>query len=230
MASTMTPYFGIVVSLIAYGIGTLLFKHSKGFFLFTPLFVAMVLGIVFLKVGNFTFEEYNTGGKMISFFLEPATIAFAIPLYKQVDKLKKYWWQILSAIVVGSICSVIVVFIVAKAIGLDTAVMNSMLPQAATTAIALAISEMIGGMSAITSFAVIFNAVIVYALGALFLETFRVKHPIAKGLALGTAGHALGVAVGIVMGEVEAAMASIAVTVVGVVTVVVIPMFMPFIG
>lgn len=130
MASTMTPYFGIVVSLIAYGIGTLLFKHSKGFFLFTPLFVAMVLGIVFLKVGNFTFEEYNTGGKMISFFLEPATIAFAIPLYKQVDKLKKYWWQILSAIVVGSICSVVVVFIVAKAIGLDTAVMNSMLPQA----------------------------------------------------------------------------------------------------
>ena len=104
---------------------------------------------------------------------------------------------------VGSICSVIVVFIVAKAIGLDTAVMNSMLPQAAT-AIALPISESIGGIPAITSFAVIFNAVIVYALGALFLKTFRVKHPIAKGLALGTAGHALGVAVGIEMGEVEA--------------------------
>lgn len=104
MASTMTPYFGIVVSLIAYGIGTLLFKHSKGFFLFTPLFVAMVLGIVFLKVGNFTFEEYNTGGKMISFFLEPATIAFAIPLYKQVDKLKNIggkfyrlsWWDLFA--------------------------------------------------------------------------------------------------------------------------------------
>ena len=74
----------------------------------------------------------------------------------------------------------------------------------ATTAIALPISESIGGIPAITSFAVIFNAVIVYALGALFLKTFRVKHPIAKGLALGTAGHALGVAVGIEMGEVEA--------------------------
>ena len=71
--------------------------------------------------------------------------------------------------------------------------------------IALPISESIGGIPAITSFAVIFNAVIVYALGALFLKTFRVKHPIAKGLALGTAGHALGVAVGIEMGEVEAA-------------------------
>ena len=78
---------------------------------------------------------------------------------------------------VGSICSVIVVFIVAKAIGLDTAVMNA---TRATTAIALPISESIGGIPAITSFAVIFNAVIVYALGALFLKTFRVKHPIAK--------------------------------------------------
>ncbi|WP_412761608.1 LrgB family protein, partial [Priestia megaterium] len=76
----MNPYFGIVVSLAAYGIGTYLFKKSKGFFLFTPLFVAMVLGIAFLKIGHFSYEEYSSGGKIISFFLEPATIAFAIPL------------------------------------------------------------------------------------------------------------------------------------------------------
>lgn len=230
MESTMTPYFGIVVSLVAYGIGTFLFKRSKGFFLFTPLFVAMVLGIAFLKIGNFTFADYNNGGKMIGFFLEPATIAFAIPLYKQVGTLKKYWWQILSAIVVGSIGAVVVVFILAKLVGLDTTIMSSMLPLAATTAIALPVSESINGIPAITSFAVIFSAVIVYALGALFLKTFRVKNPIAKGLALGTAGHALGVGVGIEMGEVEAAMASIAITVVGVVTVVVVPMFMPLIS
>jgi len=225
-----TPYFGIVVSLLAYGIGTWLFKYTKGFFLFTPLFVAMILGIVFLKAGGVSYEQYNNGGKIISFFLEPATIAFAIPLYKQADKLKKYWWQILASIVVGSVCSVGIVYVISKGIHLDTAVMNSMLPQAATTAIALPLSEGIGGIPAITSFAVIFNAVIVYALGALFLKTFRVKNPIARGLALGTSGHALGVAVGMEMGEVEAAMASIAVVVVGVVTVVVIPLFMQLMG
>lgn len=87
MESTMSPYFGIVVSLAAFGIGTFLFKKTKGFFLFTPLFVAMVLGIAFLKIGGFSYADYNNGGEIIKFFLEPATIAFAIPLYKQRDKL-----------------------------------------------------------------------------------------------------------------------------------------------
>nr|WGD89736.1 antiholin-like protein LrgB [Bacillus subtilis] len=231
MESTMSPYFGIVVSLAAFGIGTFLFKKTKGFFLFTPLFVAMVLGIAFLKIGGFSYADYNNGGEIIKFFLEPATIAFAIPLYKQRDKLKKYWWQIIVSIIAGSICSVTIVYLLAKGIHLDSVlVMKSMLPQAATTAIALPLSKGIGGISDITAFAVIFNAVIVYALGALFLKVFKVKNPISKGLALGTSGHALGVAVGIEMGEVEAAMASIAVVVVGVVTVLVIPVFVQLIG
>ncbi|WP_105981137.1 antiholin-like protein LrgB [Bacillus paralicheniformis] len=226
----MTPYFGIVVSLAAFGIGIFLFKKSNGFFLFTPLFVAMILGIAFLKIGGFSYEDYKSGGDIIKFFLEPATIAFAIPLYKQVESLKKYWLQILGAIIAGSVCSVAVVYLIANALHLDGAVMKSMLPQAATTAIALPLSKGIGGIQDITAFAVIFNAVIVYALGALFLKIFKVQHPIAKGLALGTSGHALGVAVGIEMGEVEAAMASIAVVVVGVVTVFVVPLCVQMIG
>ncbi|MCU4669531.1 antiholin-like protein LrgB [Bacillus paralicheniformis] len=226
----MTPYFGIVVSLAAFGIGTFLFKKSNGFFLFTPLFVAMILGIAFLKIGGFSYEDYKSGGDIIKFFLEPATIAFAIPLYKQVESLKKYWLQILGAIIAGSVCSVAVVYLIANALHLDGAVMKSMLPQAATTAIALPLSKGIGGIQDITAFAVIFNAVIVYALGALFLKIFKVQHPIAKGLALGTSGHALGVAVGIEMGEIEAAMASIAVVVVGVVTVFVVPLCVQMIG
>lgn len=136
----------------------------------------------------------------------------------------------MASIIAGSICSVTIVYLLAKGIHLDSAVMKSMLPQAATTAIALPLSKGIGGISDITAFAVIFNAVIVYALGALFLKVFKVKNPISKGLALGTSGHALGVAVGIEMGEVEAAMASIAVVVVGVVTVLVIPVFVQLIG
>lgn len=102
MESTMSPYFGIVVSLAAFGIGTFLFKKTKGFFLFTPLFVAMVLGIAFLKIGGFSYADYNNGGEIIKFFLEPATIAFAIPLYKQRDKLKstggKSWPPLLPAL------------------------------------------------------------------------------------------------------------------------------------
>jgi len=223
--STMTPYFGILVSLISYGIGMILFKKSKGFFLFTPLFMSMVLGILFLKLGHFSYADYNNGGKIINFFLEPATIAFAIPLYKQADKLKKYWKQILASITVGSIFSVAIVYTIATLLGLDSAVMKSLLPEASTTAIALPLAQGIGGIPAITSFAVILNAVIVYAVGTKFLKIFKVKNPISKGLALGTSGHALGAARSLELGEVEGAMASIAVVVVGVITVVVVPIF-----
>jgi holin-like protein LrgB len=221
----MTPYFGIIVSIVAYGIGMILFKKTKGFFLFTPLFVSMVLGILFLKLAHFSYADYNNGGKIINFFLDPATVAFAIPLYKQADKLKKYWKQIMASIVVGSVFSVVIVFIISKGLGLNAAVMKSMLPEAATTAIALPLSKGIGGIDTITSFAVILNAVIVYAVGTTFLKIFKVKNPISRGLALGTSGHALGAARSMELGEVEGAMASIAVVVVGVITVVVVPIF-----
>lgn len=87
----MNAYIGIIISLVVFEIGVFLFKKSKNFFLFTPLFVAMVLGVIVLKVTGISYEQYNEGGKYISFFLEPATVAFAIPLYKKRDVLKKYW-------------------------------------------------------------------------------------------------------------------------------------------
>ena len=226
----MNPYVGIIISLAVFGIGTWLFKKSKGFFLFTPLFVAMILGVVVLKVTGISYEQYNEGGKYISFFLEPATVAFAIPLYKKRDVLKKYWLEILTALTIGSFGSLVAVYFAGKVIGMDNHLVASILPQAATTAIAVPISQTVGGIASITAFNVIFNGVLTYALGRIALKWFKINNPIAKGLALGAAGHALGVAVGIEMGETEAAMASISVVVVGVVTVLVVPFFATVIG
>ncbi|EJM6270583.1 antiholin-like protein LrgB [Enterococcus faecalis] len=226
----MNPYVGIIISLAVFGIGTWLFKKSKGFFLFTPLFVAMILGVVVLKVTGISYEQYNEGGKYISFFLEPATVAFAIPLYKKRDVLKKYWLEILTALTIGSFGSLVAVYFEGKVIGMDNHLVASILPQAATTAIAVPISQTVGGIASITAFTVIFNGVLTYALGRIALKWFKINNPIAKGLALGAAGHALGVAVGMEMGETEAAMASISVVVVGVVTVLVVPFFATVIG
>lgn len=226
----MTPYVGIMISLVAFGIGTLLFKKTNGFFLFTPLFVAMVLGVIFLKATGISYADYSKGGSIIAFFLEPATIAFAIPLYKKRDVLKKYWLEILTAITIGSLGSVAAVYIVARLIKMDPAVMASLFPQAATTAIAVPLSQSIGGIASITAFSVIFNGVIVYALGKLILQVFKIENPVARGLALGAGGHALGVAVGMEIGETEAAMASISVVIVGVITVVVVPIIAPIVG
>ena len=226
----MNAYIGIIISLVVFEIGVFLLKKSKNFFLFTPLFVAMVLGVIVLKVTGISYEQYNEGGKYISFFLEPATVAFAIPLYKKRDVLKKYWFEIVLALKIGSIGSLFSVIVVGKLIHMHPAIIASILPQAATTAIAVPISESIGGVASITAFTVIFNGVLTYALGKMALRYFRIKDEIAQGLSLGAAGHALGVAVSMELGETETAMASIAVVIVGLVTVVVVPIFAPFIG
>lgn len=226
----MNAYIGIIISLVVFEIGVFLFKKSKNFFLFTPLFVAMVLGGIVLKVTGISYEQYNEGGKYISFFLEPATVAFAIPLYKKRDVLKKYWFEIVLALTIGSIGSLFSVIVVGKLIHMHPAIIASILPQASTTAIAVPISESIGGVASITAFTVIFNGVLTYALGKMALRYFRIKDEIAQGLSLGAAGHALGVAVSMELGETETAMASIAVVIVGLVTVVVVPIFAPFIG
>ena len=226
----MNSYIGIIISLVVFEIGVFLFKKSKNFFLFTPLFVAMVLGVIVLKVTGISYEQYNEGGEYISFFLEPATVAFAIPLYKKREVLKKYWFEIVLALTIGSIGSLFSVIVVGKLIHMHPAIIASILPQAATTAIAVPISESIGGVASITAFTVIFNGVLTYALGKMALRYFKIKDEIAQGLSLGAAGHALGVAVSMELGETETAMASIAVVIVGLVTVVVVPIFAPFIG
>lgn len=226
----MNAYVGITICLVAFWFGTWLFKKSGNFFLFSPLFVAMILGVIILKVTNISFEDFNEGGKHILFFLEPATVAFAIPLYKKREVLFKYPIQILFGIIFGTVVSAISVVMAAVAVNMTSQLTASLLPLGATTAIAVPVADSIGGIGSIAAFTVIFNGIIVYALGDLILKTFKTNDPIAKGLALGAAGHALGVAVAMKIGDTEAAMASISVVVVGIVTSLLIPMVASFAG
>lgn len=218
-----TPYFGILVSLIPFVIAQYFYKKTNGFFLLAPLFVAMVAGIIFLKVTGISYENYKIGGDIINFFLEPATISFAIPLYKKRDVLKKYWLQIFGGIAIGTLIALILIYLVAIVFQLGNQIGASMLPQAATTAIALPVSQGIGGVKELTSLAVILNAVVISALGTKIVKWFKISNPIARGLALGTSGHTLGVASAKELGETEESMGSIAVVIVGVIIVAIVP-------
>ncbi|HFE0797320.1 TPA: LrgB family protein [Streptococcus agalactiae] len=227
-----TPIFGICFSLILYTIGQHLFKKSKGFFLLQPLFFAMVSGIVILwlmskglgtDVKTFYTQAYKPGGDLIFWFLNPATIAFAVPLYKKNDVVKKYWVEILSSLVIGMIVSLMLIVAISKMVGLSQVGIASMLPQAATTAI--------GGNTAVTAMACILNAVIIYALGKKLVSFFHLNDSkIGAGLGLGTSGHTVGAAFALELGELQGAMAAIAVVVIGLVVDLVIPIFSHLIG
>lgn len=222
-----TPYFGILVSLIPFVIATYFYKKTNDFFLLAPLFVSMVAGIAFLKLTGISYENYKIGGDIINFFLEPATICFAIPLYRKREVLKKYWLQIFGGIAVGTIIALLLIYLVAITFQFGNQIIASMLPQAATTAIALPVSDGIGGVKELTSLAVILNAVVISALGAKIVKLFKISNPIARGLALGTSGHTLGVAAAKELGETEESMGSIAVVIVGVIVVAVVPILAP---
>ncbi|WP_273451616.1 antiholin-like protein LrgB [Streptococcus ferus] len=235
-----TPIFGIFFSLILYTIGQYAFKKSKGFFLLQPLFFAMVAGIIILwlmalimktPVQTLYTQAYKPGGDLIFWFLNPATIAFAVPLYKKNDVIKKYWREIISSLIIGMIVSLTTIVAISKFVGLSTASTASMLPQAATTAIALPIAKSIGGNTAVTAMACILNAVIIYALGKKLVTFFHLdKSDIGVGLGLGTSGHTVGAAFALELGELQGAMAAIAVVVIGLVVDLVIPIFSYIIG
>lgn len=226
-------FFGMILSLSVYLIGQWLFKKTNGLFIFQPLFVAMILGIfliwLFAKwyhmpTAAFYNKVYLPGGKIIFWFLNPATIAFAIPLYRRNDIVKKYAIEILLSLFIGIIISFILMFYVAKLFGLSTTAVASMLPQAATTAIALPISTAIGGSAALTAMACILNAVIIYALGDQLIRWFKLsKDPVGLGLGLGTAGHTVGSAKALEYGSIEGSMAAIAVVIISVVVDIVVP-------
>lgn len=187
----------------------------------------MVAGIAFLKLTGISYENYKIGGDIINFFLEPATICFAIPLYRKREVLKRYWLQIFGGIAVGTIIALLLIYLVAITFQFGNQIIASMLPQAATTAIALPVSDGIGGVKELTSLAVILNAVVISALGAKIVKLFKISNPIARGLALGTSGHTLGVAAAKELGETEESMGSIAVVIVGVIVVAVVPILAP---
>lgn len=234
-----TPVFGISLSIFVYLIGIWLFKITNGFFLFQPLFVGMVLGIFSLWLMAKTFSidvawlyrhAYKPGGDILFWFLTPATIAFAVPLYKRNNIIKQFWLEIGLSLTIGLVIALFGIYWVCKLFGLSDAGIASLLPQAATTAIAMPIAEAIGGNSAITAMACIVNAVIIYALANFLLKAFRLTEPISQGLSLGSAGHAVGSAKALQLGSVTGSMASVAFVLISIVVDLIVPVFTNLMG
>lgn len=212
-------YFGVLITFATYGVGMLLRKRVR-LGLFHPLVTAVVLIIAFLKGMRMDYAVYEEGARYISYLLTPATICFAVPLYEQFSLLKKNYKAVLAGIcagVVTSLCSVLALAVIFR---LDYASYVTFLPKSITTAIGMVVSKELGGHAAITVAAIVVTGV----LGNIFAEGicrwFRIEESIAKGVALGTASHAMGTAKAMEMGEAEGAMSSLSVVVAGILTVV----------
>lgn len=218
---------GVVISLLAYGFGSFLKKKTK-LGIFNPLLVSIILVILFLLTFHIDYDSYNQSARYLSYLLTPATVALAIPLYRQMNLLKKNMKAILISVLSGVLTSMGSILVMAAAFGLTHEQYVTLLPKSITTAIGMGVSEELGGNITISVAVIIVTGV----LGNIVLEPvcklFRIKNPISKGLAAGTASHAIGTAKAMELGEIEGAMSSLAIVVSGLITVIGASLFAMF--
>lgn len=215
-------YFGMAVSVGSY-LATSWLKKKTGWAILNPLLISSLMVLAVLSIFRIDYQVYNNGAKYLSYLLTPATVCLAIPLYKQLELLKQYFPAVIGAICAGVAASAVSVFFMVKVMGLGHEHYVTLLPKSITTAIGMGVSEEAGGIVTLTVIAIIITGV----LGSVVSETvfclMGIRHPVAKGLALGTSAHAVGTSKALELGEVEGAMSSLSIAVAGLMTVILVP-------
>lgn len=209
---------GVVISLLTYEAGVLLKKKFK-LAVFNPLLIAIMLTMAVLVIGNIEYEVYYKGAKYLSYLLTPATVCLAIPLYQKLELLKKNFLAVIAGILAGVLSSMGSILAMAALFGLSHEEYVTLLPKSITTAIGMGVSEELGGYVTISVAVIIITGVLGNMSAEFICRVFRIQSGISKGLAIGTASHAIGTAKAMEMGETEGAMSGLAIVAAGICTV-----------
>lgn len=212
-----SPIAAIFMSIMFYLFGVWLFKKTKLGFIH-PLPVAIILVVIVLALFDVNYDLYNNGGKIITAFLGPATVCLAIPLYKNIKKLKENIIPILISTFVGSFASVMSVILMGYAFRLNKEIIISLLPRSVTAPIGMAISEQLNGLISITMLAIVITGTLGAMLAPYLKKWFRIKDDVANGLAFGTSTHAVGTAKALEINELMGSMAGLSLASVGIIT------------
>ena len=219
-----SAFFGAALSVGAYVLGMALQKKFK-IAIFNPLFISILTVICVLLASGISYDTYNASAKYLSYFLTPATVCLAIPLYEQLSLLKKNATAIIVGILCGVMSSAVCILALALIFTLPHEIYVTLLPKSITSAIGMDLSAELGGIPSITVSTIILSGIVGNMLAPFFCRIFGIKHPVARGIAVGSSSHAIGTARAIEMGEVEGAMSGLSVAVSGLVSVISINLF-----
>lgn len=226
-----STFFGITLSFLVYSITVYVknkLKIKTPFF--NPLLITSIIIIVFLLVTKIDYSVYNASANYVTYWLTPVTICLAIPLYRQIEKLKQNFAAVVIAIASGCVAHALILCGIVMLTKLDPILFHSILPKSVTTAIALGLSEKIGGIMSVTIVGVSIAGLSGAVFGPSILKLWKINEPVAQGLALGTASHAVGTSKAMELGEIQGAMSSLAIVVTGVLTVIVVPIVVQIMG
>lgn len=221
-------FFGAAISILGYELGLFLKARFK-LAILNPLLVSIVAVMVFLSVFHIDYQNYEVSARYLSYLLTPATVCLAVPLYQQLNLLKKYTMAISAGILAGVLTTMVTVLAFALLFHLSHEQYVTFLPKSITTAIGMGVSEEFGGIVPITVACIIITGIVGNVIAEPVLKLFGITEPVAKGIALGSSSHAIGTTKAIEIGEVEGAMSSLAIAMSGLVTVVLASVFVNFI-
>ena len=205
-------------------------QKRMGWVLLNPILLTIATLILYLKCADISYETYSEGGELIAFWLKPAVVALGVPLYLQLEMIKKQWMPILLSQLVGCLVGVVSVVLIAKGLGATPDVICSLAPKSVTTPIAMEVSNATGGIPSLTAAVVVMVGLFGAVFGFRVLDMGRVKSPIAQGLSMGTASHAIGTSAAMEVSRKYGAYASLGLTLNGILTSILAPMVLRLMG
>jgi len=189
-----SPLFGLSMTLVAYGIAHRIYCFSHSNPLFNPVITSVAIVIGILSITDISYQDYFDGGQFIHFLLGPATVALAIPLYRQFSKLKKLWLpiciSIFSGVIIGALSSVSIAWL----LGASLKTQLSLAPKSVTAPVAMGISETIGGLPSLTAVLVVTTGIVGAVFGTKLLDWLGIKDDSIRGVAMGVTAHGIGTA------------------------------------
>ena len=218
---------GIFLTLTVFYVFSKIYEKKKAFYL-NPILLSIVTIALILKGFKIEYSLYMESARILSFLLGPAVVSLAIPLYKQRMIIKKYAKEISIGVALGGLTAILSAFYIAKALGGDEAVLLSIAPKSVTTAIAIGVSEKIGGIPALTAVLVILTGILGNAIGVEILDMARIRDRVARGLAMGISSHGLGTARIILNDELSGAVSGLGMALNGIFTSLVLPYLIRF--
>lgn len=229
MSYLENKYFLIALTFVVYVTAQIIQKRTGMSFL-NPILVTIAVLICILMSAGVDYQTYAAGGDYIDFWLKPAVVALGVPLYRQLEAIKKQLLPILLAELAGCIAGVVSVVVVAQLLGASKEVILSLAPKSVTTPIAMEIAQTVGGIPALTAAVVVCTGIFGGMTGFKMMKYSRVKSPIAQGLSMGTAAHAVGTSAAMDVGYRYGAFSSLGLTLNGLFTALLTPLILSLLG
>lgn len=217
------PLFAFGLTLGVYQVALAAYEKTR-WMIFQPVLVSMVILITTLLVLRIDYADYKQGTQLLTVILGPATVALAVPLYLNMRRVRQVLWPTLITLFVGGLFATVLGVALAWLFGAEALILKTIAPKSVTTPIAMLVAEEIGGAASLAAVFVMITGVLGAMLGVEVLRLLRITNSAAQGMALGIVAHAVGTARALQESEEAGAFAALAMSIMGVLTAVLMPL------